>query len=326
MRDSYFNVYIISSKGSLGIWNYSEGLLAGFIRIGVQATLIDKEVPPPHSNGVIHFQFGNSTRSLIPLMKKCMGYAITMHDVIPRNKFLRPFLSLFQHKLIAKRAKFCIVHSQYAKAQLELRGYNHEVKVIRHAAHKPILMRGKRHFLDKDNKKLVLCFAGQIRKEKGFWNIISVVDSYPEIIFIFLGSTIDKRIGSALSKRRSNVIWVPDADNETFNNVIAASDFLLNFRKESVGETSGPVVRALALGTSVAGYDVGFMKEYIVNDGILFNKSESFERCIPRIIEFWESKVNNFSAKMPSSAIPSWEEVAREHIEAYKQFYSVGSE
>ena len=126
---------------------------------------------------------------------------------------------------------------------------------------------------------------------------------------------------SELTKSRPNVRWVRDADDNLFNTIIAASDFLLNFRRESVGETSGPVVKALALGIYIAGYDVGFMKEYIGKQGILFDKTLPFGQCLPRIIAFWQDNMKNKEHQLPTSSILSWKTVASEHINVYRRFY-----
>jgi glycosyltransferase involved in cell wall biosynthesis len=318
------HIFLISSKKSIGIWNYSTSLAHGFAEIGVSSELLDATLPDFEPEAIVHFQFGNSTRNLLPLMKTCSGYVVTVHDVIPRNRLVRPILACYQHNLIRPRAALCIVHSRCAKVMLAKQGYREEkIAVIGHGAEKRMpaakTVQTIKFELQLDENMLTLCFAGVIKKEKGFWDFFAAIEDYPDVMFIFVGNTGDSRIQAALTETPANVKWVPAANDEQFDAIIAASDFLVNFRKESVGETSGPVVKALAAGIYVAGYDVGFMREYVQDRGLVFPTSLSFRECLPEIVEFWKRHRQTAAPQTPFDSLLSWQETAIEHCRQYQR-------
>ncbi|HET6754579.1 MAG TPA: hypothetical protein VFH23_11590 [Jiangellaceae bacterium] len=73
----------------------------------------------------------------------------------------------------------------------------------------------------------------------------------------------------ALKSAPHNVTLVNEPDDTTFSRVLAAGDAVLLPRRHSVGETSGPLVMAHALGTPAALLDAGSAPEYAAPGDLL---------------------------------------------------------
>jgi hypothetical protein len=86
---------------------------------------------------------------------------------------------------------------------------------------------------------------------------------------VLLGNVADAAAATALRSAPGNVSLVEDPDDSTFWLVLAAADAVLLPRRSSVGETSGPLVMAHALGTPVAMLDSGSGPEYAVPEDLV---------------------------------------------------------
>lgn len=92
---------------------------------------------------------------------------------------------------------------------------------------------------------------------------------------------------------------------------------MLNFRPESVDEVSGPVVLAHAVGTPVAGYDVGFMREYCGSADVLFEPTVGPVLALLALRD--RLAVPKERAQNSAAVITRWEKAATQDLDVYRE-------
>src|SRR5262245_39673720 len=122
--DADGTIVLAAVPGSLGIRRHAEELSVALTAIGVPVRV----AAGPDGSGPVHFHFGNSSRSLLPALARRRGDLVTVHDVLPRARWLRPLLTPAQNRLLARHR--VVVHSRYAADILRARPPGLEAHVI----------------------------------------------------------------------------------------------------------------------------------------------------------------------------------------------------
>ena len=111
--------------------------------------------------------------------------------------------------------------------------------------------------------------AGVLKAAKGVAEVVAAARDVPDARLLLVGRIADSSTAEALAARPANVTVIERADDAEFSRILAAADAVLLPRSDSVGETSGPLVMAHALGTPVAMLDTGSAPEYAGPDDLV---------------------------------------------------------
>jgi glycosyltransferase involved in cell wall biosynthesis len=234
---------------------------------GFSARLVDH----PERDGRLNAHLSNSSRSLLLPLARRRGCLVTLHDVVPRNTRVHKGLSPVVLRVLRRHR--VVVHSRHAVHLLRENGFDEPVGIVPlrlpvepppegvRLAERARLLRGRGGNL--------LVAAGLLRAAKGVDELIHVAGTLPDSGFVLLGTIADSATANAFRRAPDNVTLVENPDDPTFSLVLAAADAVLLLRRSSVGETSGPLVMAHAVGTPVALLDSGSAPEYAVPKDLL---------------------------------------------------------
>jgi len=307
-------------RSSIGVRNYAESLAQALAGVcGRESPVLDS---PRHPRVGGHFHIANSTRRLLPfLLKVSEPVLLTIHDLVPRARLLRVMLPPVQYRLLRRFP--AVVHSEDAKEWLLSRGLHRDAQVIPHAADHISLPTGKiaqiRSSFMGESRLLLVC-AGILNRQKMIPDIIKAVSRIPRLALLLSGRIADAETRKALDAAGINVHHLPEPDDRIFREVIAAADYLLNFRRESVGESSGPVALAHAAGVPVLGYAIGAQAEFGSAADELFPLDVPIVDCLRRIAEKAAPGPLGYSKVFP----PTWAEAAVQYLEIYRRHGLLG--
>jgi glycosyltransferase involved in cell wall biosynthesis len=234
---------------------------------GFSARLVDH----PERDGRLNAHLSNSSRSLLLPLARRRGCLVTLHDVVPRDSRARKALTPVMLRVLRRHR--VVVHSRHAADLLWENGFDDPVGVVplRLPVEQPpedVRLAERARLLGGRDGNL-LAVAGLLRAAKGVDELIRVAGTLPDSAFVLLGTIADSATANALMHAPDNVTMVENPDDPTFSLVLAAADAVLLPRRGSVGETSGPLVMAHALGTPVALLDSGSAPEYAVPGDLL---------------------------------------------------------
>lgn len=251
---------LVVPPDSLGPRRNAELLTRGLVARGIDARLVDH----PRLGRRANVHLSNSSRSLLLPLARQRDCLVTLHDVVPRDRRLRRVLNPVQFRILRRHR--VIVHSRHAADLLRDQGCSATVGVVPLAL--PVTVPDTatrtrvRARIAPDHSGPVLVLAGTLKIAKGVVDVVDAARSAPEAHLVLMGKVHDRPTADALAAAPSNVTVVERADDEQFSHVLAAADAMLLPRTDSVGETSGPLVMAHALGTPVAMLGVGSAPEY----------------------------------------------------------------
>ena len=252
-------IEIVVPPSSLGPRRTGDLLCRALIDDGVDARLVDRPSGP-----LANVHLSNSSRGLLVPLARRRGCLVTLHDVVPRQRKIRPLVLPVLRRVLPRHR--VLVHSRYAADVLRAQGIEQDIGIVplampveqqspgaREAAHDELLA---------GSSGPVLVLAGVLKAGKGVAEVVAAARDVPDARIVLVGRVADRPTARALAARPANVTVVERAADPEFCRIIAASDALLLPRSESVGETSGPLVMAHALGTPVAMFDTGSAPEY----------------------------------------------------------------
>ncbi|HEY6417299.1 MAG TPA: glycosyltransferase, partial [Acidimicrobiales bacterium] len=184
--------------------------------------------------------------------------------VVPRDRRARRVLLPILRRVLDRHR--VVVHSRHAADLLHRHGFDQQVGVVPLAlpvvALAPDARAGARDELLAGSTGPLLTLAGVLKSAKGVSEVVSAARDLPDARVVLVGRVADDATSRALAERPANVTLIEQADDAHFCRVLAAADAMLLPRSDSVGETSGPLVMAHALGTPVAMLDTGSAPEY----------------------------------------------------------------
>jgi glycosyltransferase involved in cell wall biosynthesis len=276
-------VTVVAPVASLGPRRAAAFLAQSLAANGWTTSLAERPGRGDHMN--VHLS--NSSRSLLPYLLRTRDRLVTLHDVRPRDVRLRPFLEPVLARCLSRHE--VVVHSEHAARLVRELGWNSRPSVVPLELPVETLTT---HEVSDTRERLrgarggrLLAMAGVIKPEKGVQEVLQSAGAQPDVTFVLAGRAFDDSSAALLQELPANVVHVDDPDDHTFCLVIAACDALLLPRSTSVGETSGPLVMAHALGTPVAMFDAGSAAEYADRHDLVVPASDGVPRLVERASE-----------------------------------------
>lgn len=252
-------ISMISQPSSAGIWRAAAEVAAALTEAGAAVDLVDQA----ERSGSNHFHLGNSTRKLLPSMAICAGSVVTVHDAVPRNPWLRRLIARPQSLLLERL--HVVTHSSFAADLLRNAGWQGEATIVPSllpvTTIDPALVASLRSAWGVERYQHTIVSAGEIRAAKGIDEIVGAAAHQPEILVVLLGRITEPAMERVIANAPPNVRHVEAPTDEAFCHAIAAADALLSLRRQSVGETSGPVIQAHRLNRPVLGLATGTLPE-----------------------------------------------------------------
>lgn len=254
---------VYSSARSFGIGQSARSLVRELVLRNHAAELMPKARETP--GHLWHLHYGNSARAtLYALLRSKDRSVVSVHDAMPRDPRIRSTLRELQTRALNRHR--VIAHSQHAKSLLADQGVSADIAVV------PLLLPPapvERAAVDQLREEWqtgryerTLVSAGRITGGKGLQELLDAARALPQIQLVLLGKSTNRRSRALLETRSANVRHCRAPDDTSFYTGLAAGDALVSIRRSSVGETSGPVVQAHALGTPVLGLKHGSLPEY----------------------------------------------------------------
>jgi glycosyltransferase involved in cell wall biosynthesis len=245
---------------SLGPHRVADLLASSLTARGMVARLVER----PDSRGMCNVHLANSSRSFLPHLARRRGCLVTLHDVLPRNSHLRRPLPPVLTRVLRRHR--VVVHSSYAADLLRAVGYDGAVGIVPLVC--PVVVPDdktrlalRRQLLgDRDGPLLVI--AGVLKAAKGVVEAATAARNVPDARLVLMGKVADAKTARAVKGAAANVTVLGATGDVEFSHVLAAADVVLLPRTASVGETSGPMVMAHALGTPIAMLGAGSAPEY----------------------------------------------------------------
>jgi hypothetical protein len=269
----------IHSRTSLGVSRYCLRLADALRANGIDYVLADRAGAAPH------WHLANSSRGVLAQAPLARGsFVVTGHDLRPRTRALEPLYRLVAHPLVLRRAAAVIVHSSYAASLLSDR---RRVHVIPHAA-TPFPPR------DRAAARRVLGWHEEAR--------IALLPGVPK------GTKLVAEAEASVPPPWRLVVLGP-VDDATYADAFAAADAVLVLRRDSVGESNGPLLDALGAGRAVLATRVGSIPE-VAGEAAVLCAPDTIARGLEELAETQtelEEKARSRAAEL------SWDASARAH-------------
>jgi glycosyltransferase involved in cell wall biosynthesis len=257
---SVLRVAGIRVEASVGVARYAARLADALVARGVDYRPATRPLPGLRP----HFHLANSSRSFLwRAAPRREPFVVTVHDVVPRTRALVPLYHRMVYPLV-RRAAAVVVHSAYAAELLEREAGRMPVRVIPHLAPRgPVLeRRAARRALGWVADAPLFLLPGALRRVKLVDETLTAAAPLLErgtLSVAFAGRIADP--GLARRARRLGVHVLPTPDTDTYETALAAADAVLVLRRDSVGETNGPLLDALGAGRPVLATRVGSIVE-----------------------------------------------------------------
>lgn len=243
-------VAAVRDPRSIGVRAYVDRLSAALAPLGVDY----KPTWRPPRNVDCHFHLANSTRTVIPhAALRQRQFLLTVHDVLPRSRALRPVHRGLLLPLCLRRASTVVVHSRHAAELLmDVAGIDaRRVQIVPHPA--PALAR------DPAAARTALRIAidgpplfvlpGTLKAAKLVHETLVAAArllALGRARLLLAGHIADENL--AREALAQGVIVLRDPDRITYENAIVAADAVLCLRGDTVGESNGPLLDAIGAG------------------------------------------------------------------------------
>ena len=244
---------------SEGISRYAR-LLAEALAGEDVAYRISERLP---AGGAAHFHLANSSRALLRRGRRAAWpFVVTVHDVVPRTRTVRPVYRALAYPQVTRFAAAAIVHTTLA-ADMLLReaGRPHRLEVIPHPARQPAELdrAAARRALGWPDDRLIALVPGAIRSVKLVAESLEAARGAPDWRIALAGRLADRRLARAAAEHGALVLRSPG--DRDYERAITAADAVLCLRSGSVGETNGPLLDALGTGRAVLATTTGSIPE-----------------------------------------------------------------
>jgi hypothetical protein len=277
----------IHARRSLGVSRYCMRLADALRAVGVDYVLADRAGAAPH------WHLANSSRGVLahaPFTHR--PFVVTGHDLRPRTGALDPLYRLVADPLVLRRAGAVIVHSSYAASLLRDRRRAH---VIPHpaTAFPPLDRAAARQALGWDEATRIALLPGVPKAAK------LVAEA------------------QAAVRMPWRLVVLGSVDDATYSRAFAGADAILVLRRDSVGESNGPLLDALGAGRAVLATPTGSIPE-VAGDAAVF--------CTPGTIaagldELWLARPELERKARARAGELSWEASARAHASVFAEVF-----
>ena len=212
----------------------------------------------------IHYHLANSSRAfLAEAAVRRGGFAVTVHDVVPRTRALHPLYRGVVYPQLVRRAAGVVVHSAFAADLLLSVAGRRPVRleVIAHPAHAPAETDrdGARRALGWPDNVLIAVLPGAIRRVKLVGEALAAVAGARGWRLALAGRVADA--GLAARARAAGALVLGDPSDADYDRAIVAADCVLCLRSGSVGETNGPLLDAVGARRAVLATQTGSIPE-----------------------------------------------------------------
>lgn len=227
-------------------------------------------------------------------------------DIVPLCEYLFPY------------AKGFVVHSNYARSLLKAAGYSGPICALPH----PVLTYDCEPALPAPSaKRLVLAAPGFITANKHPENVVQLGD--------FLSLTLSRPVdivfggepltGVPSSRLNNRVLITGHLSRKRYIKQLRSADFVVAFRRPTLGEASGVVIQALALGKLTAVSDVGWYSEQNHPLLVKWGNGEYLDVLAKRLVE---SRKDGDGVQ--GEAVKTWRELGDPHRLACRLLEFVG--
>lgn len=278
----------IHTRSSLGVSRYCARLAAALGAVGIDYVLGDRRGAAPH------WHLANSSRGALvqaPLTRE--PFVVTGHDLRPRARVLEPLYRLVADPLVLQRAAAVVVHSSYAASLL---GDRRRAHVIPHPAttFPPLDRTAARKALGWDKEERVALLPGV---PKG-----------------------TKLVAEAEASVRApwRLVVLGTVDDATYARAFAAADAVLVLRRDSVGESNGPLLDALGAGRAVLATRVGSIPE-VAGEAAVFCTPETIAQGLH---EVWLARAELERKARSRANELSWKASAQAHAALFAEVFA----
>ncbi len=269
----------IHTRSSLGVSRYCARLADALRAVGVDYMLADRVGAAPH------WHLANSSRGVLaqaPLTRQ--PFVVTGHDLRPRTRALDPLYRVIADPLVLRRAGAVIVHSSYAASLLSERRRAH---VIPHpaTAFPPVDRAVARQALGWNEEERIALLPGVPKAAK-------------------LVAEAEAAVGAPW-----RLVVLGNVDDATYARAFAAADAVLVLRRDSVGESNGPLLDALGAGRAVLTTRIGSIPE-VAGEAAVFCVRDTIAE---RLEELWDGRPELEQRARARARELSWEASAQAH-------------
>lgn len=278
----------IHTRSSLGVSRYCARLAAALRAVGVEYVLSERPGFAPH------WHLANSSRGAIAQAPLTRGpFVVTAHDLRPRTRALEPLYRLIADPFVLRRAAAVVVHSSHAASLLTDR---RRAQVIPHPATSfpPVDRSAARQELGWHEEERIALLPGVPKRAKLVAEAQAAVR--PPWRLVVLGTV----------------------DDATYARAFAAADAILVLRRDSVGESNGPLLDAIGAGRAVLATRVGSIPEVAGEAGVLCTR-DTIARGLE---ELWPARADlEQKARLRAKEL-SWEASARSHAALFAEVFA----
>jgi hypothetical protein len=282
------NVTGIRSPRSLGVSRYCDRLACALRAIGVDYAVAERPGPAPH------WHLANSSRrAAVQAPRVREPFVVTAHDLRPRTRALEPFYRFGVDPLVLRRAAAVVVHSSYAASLVSDR---RRVRVIPHPATEfpPLARAEARRALRWNEEERIALLPGVPKAAKLVAEAQAAVHAPWRLVV--LGSV----------------------DDATYARAFAAADAVLVLRRDSVGESNGPLLDALGAGRAVLATRIGSIPE-VVQDAAVLCSPNGIARGLD---ELWHTRSELEQKATARARELTWAASARAHAELFAEVFA----
>jgi glycosyltransferase involved in cell wall biosynthesis len=248
---------------------------------------------------------------------------VTVHDVEPRTRLLLPAYRRLVYPGVVAHATRVVVHSAFA-ADL-LRGHielpHARIDVVPHAATVPAVRdrSAARQILGWPVGVPTVVLPGAARSVKLVREAIDAAAG-TEWRLVLVGEPRDRELLRRARASRVDVLAAP-AD-ATYEAAIAASDVVLVLRRDSVGETNGPLLDALGAGRAVLATPTGSIPE-VAGDAALYCAPtvDSIRGGLRQLLDESARTTLERAAQSVGASL-SWQAVADAHRRIFEEVFA----
>ncbi len=324
-------VSAVYDQRSIGIRRYVERLAGALASEGVVYE------PRPRPGAVYHFHLANSTRRVIwNAARQGQPYLVTVHDVLPRARALRPVQRRLVLPLVLRGAACVVVHSAHA-ASLLREGTGHwlpRVEVIAHAAPAP----GSRDHraaraalarsaclpeLAADGPPLFV-LPGILRRAKLVAETLRAAEpllAAGRLRLLLAGAGADLALAADVERAGALLLRAPDP--ATYEHAIVAADAVLCLRADTVGESNGPLLDALGAWRPALVTAVGSAPEIAGDAARTVEPTVAAIRAgLTSLLDPGERETRARAARRRAREL-TWERAAQAHRALFEEFAGV---
>ena len=277
----------IHTRTSLGVSRYCARLAEALRAEGVEYVLAERAGAAPH------WHLANSSRRALAEAPLARGpFVVTGHDLRPRTRALEPLYRLVANPLVLRRAAAVVVHSSYAASLLSDRRRAH---VIPHPATSfpPLERHAARRALGWDGDERVALLPGVPKSAK------LVAEAKASV------------------RRPWRLVVLGAVDDDTYARAFAGADAVLVLRRDSVGESNGPLLDALGAGRAIVATRVGSIPE-VAGEAAVVCTRDTIARGLE---EVWERRAELEQKARSRAAELSWASSARAHAALFGEVF-----